>query len=244
VDEYAEGHEPEITFRKYLAGRGDAAAEDTSAIVSFLKDLAGAGPVMELGIGTGRIALPLAASGIRVDGVEISTPVAERLRQEPGGDPLSVTVGNFADVDYPDEYSLVYVVANALLNLYSQEDQVRCFKNVAKHLSEEGVFVVSAYGPAFIAGLDEKVRADSIGPDKARLEMHRHDVARQILEWSYVTLGGSGVEMFSIVQRYIWPSEMDLMARIAGLRLKQRWGGWRREPFGSDSRVQISTYGR
>ncbi len=247
MDEYAEGYEPEITFRKYAAGRAgrqaDRAKDGASVIVSVLEGLAGTGPVMELGIGTGRIALPLAARGIRVDGVEISTPVVERLRREPGGDQLTVTVGNFADVSYPDSYSLIYVVANALLNLYTQEDQIRCFANVAEHLSEGGVFVVEAYGPAFIQGLDEKVRAASIDADKVGLEMHRHDVARQIIEWSYVSLGGDAVHMRPIVQRYVWPSEMDLMAQIAGLKLKERWGGWRREPFGSKSKVQVSVYG-
>ncbi len=245
MDEYAEGYEPEITFRKYAAGRpGDPGKEYAAAIVSVLEGLAGTGPVMELGIGTGRIALPLAARGIRVDGVEISTPVVERLRREPGGDQLSITVGNFADVSYPDSYSLIYVVANALLNLYTQEDQIRCFTNVAEHLSEGGVFVVEAYGPAFIQGLDEKVRAASIDADKVALEMHRHDMATQILEWSYVSLGGDAVHTRPIVQRYVWPSEMDLMAQIAGLKLKERWGGWRREPFGSNSKVQVSVYGR
>ena len=243
MDEYAEGYEPEITFRKYAAGR-QADQDEASAIVSFLEGLAGAGPAMELGIGTGRIALPLAERGIRVDGVEISTPVVERLRRAPGGDRLSVTVGNFADVKYPDSYALIYVVSNALLNLYSQEDQIRCFTNVAEHLSDDGVVVVEAYGPAFIQGLDEKVRAASIDADRVRLEMHRHDGARQIIEWSYVSLGEEGVHTLPIVQRYVWPSEMDLMAQIAGLKLLERWGGWRREPFGSDSKVQVSVYGR
>ena len=245
MDEYAEGYEPEITFRKYAGGRqADRAKDGASVIVSVLEGLAGTGPVMELGIGTGRIALPLAARGIRVDGVEISTPVVERLRREPGGDQLSITVGNFADVSYPDSYSLIYVVANALLHLYTQEDQVRCFRNVAAHLSQDGVFVVEVFGPAVIRGLDEKIRADSIDADQVRLEMHRHDAATQIVEWSYVTLADGGVDMFPIVQRYIWPSEMDLMAQIAGLTLKERWGGWRQEPFGSDSKGQVSVYGR
>ena len=243
MDEYEEGYEPEITFRKYAAGRPPA-KDQASSIVSFLEDLAGPGPVMELGIGTGRIAVPLAKGGIRVDGVEISTPVVERLRRVPGGDRLSVTLGNFADVKYPDSYRLIYVVANALLNLYVQEDQIRCFTNVAEHLSDGGVFVVEAYGPAFIQGLDEKVRAASIDADKVALEMHRHDVARQIIEWSYVSLGGDAVHTRPIVQRYVWPSEMDLMAQIAGLKLKERWGGWRREPFGSNSKVQVAVYGR
>ena len=244
VDEYLEGFEPEITFRKYAAGRAnDSAAREVGAILDFLKGWAESGPVMELGIGTGRIALPLAATGLRVDGVEISTPVVERLRREPGAEALSVTVGNFADVEYPGRYSLVYVVANALLNLYQQEAQVRCFKNVARHLEAGGVFVVSAYGPAFIRRLDGRVRVDSIGADRVRLELHRHDAATQLVEWSYVTLGDSSVETFPIIQRYLWPGEMDLMAQMAGLTLRERWGGWNSEPFDSDSALQVVVYG-
>jgi hypothetical protein len=244
VDEYAEGYEPEITFRKYAAGRRGRSDQEVEDILNFLADLVGSGPVMELGIGVGRIALPLAARGLRVDGVEISSPVVDRLRQVPGGDRLSVTIGNFADVAYPDTYSLIYVVANALLNLYSQEAQIQCFKNVSTHLSESGLFVVESFGPGFIMGLDNKVRAVSIDADAVRLEAHRHDGATQIVEWNYVTLDGGGTRFLPIVQRYIWPSEMDLMAQVAGLRLRERWGGWHREPLRAESLVQVAVYGR
>ena len=245
MDDYKKGYEPAITFGKYVGDeRDDAQQDETLATVAFLERLADGGPALELGIGTGRIALPLAERQIRVDGIEISTPVVERLRERPGGDQISVTIGNFADVPYPDSYPLIYLVANALLNLYTQEDQIRCFEHVAAHLTDNGAFVVEVYGPAFLHELDGKVRAHSIDVDTVKFEAHRHDAAKQIIEWSYVSLSGGGVRLSPIVQRYAWPSELDLMARMAGLRLRNRWGGWNREPFNSRSMRNVSVYGR
>jgi len=141
---------------------------------------------------------------------------------------------------------LIYVVFNTLFNLLTQEDQVRCFENVAAHLDEEGSFVVEAFVPTFLTRLrdDQYVDAEAIGVDEVRLDVGRHDPVTQRLDESHVWLTREGVRLFPIVTRYAWPSELDLMARIAGLRLRERWGGWSREPFDSVSSTHVSVYGR
>ena len=224
----------------------DVQRGDEMAAVAFLEQLAGRGPVLELAIGTGRIALPLAARGIRVDGVDISPAMIAQLRAKPGGDAISVTVGNFADMPVPGTYRLIFIVWNTLFNLLTQEDQVRCFENVADHLTDDGAFVVEAFVPAFLYRLrnDQHVDAEAILVDEVRLDVLRHDMATQMIEESHVSLSSAGVRLHPVVQRYAWPSELDLMARIAGLRLKYRWGGWNREPFNSTSGTHVSVYGR
>jgi SAM-dependent methyltransferase len=224
----------------------DVQRGDESAAVAFLEQLAGTGPALELAIGTGRIALPLAARGIRVDGVDISPAMVDQLRAKPGGDQLSVTIGDFADVPVLGTYRLIFVVWNTLFNLLTQEDQVRCFENVAAHLTDDGSFVVEAFVPAFLYRLrnHQYVEAEAIEVDEVRLDVLRHDAATQRLEESHVSLSRAGVHLQPVVQRYAWPSELDLMARIAGLRLKGRWGGWDRAPFNASSSAHVSVYGR
>jgi len=233
------GDEVAATYDDVLRG-------DESETVAFLADLAGEGPVLELAVGTGRIALPLAATGVRVDGIDISTAMIARLRAKPGGDELAVTVGDFADVPVPGRYQLIYVVFNTLFNLLTQDDQVRCFENVAAHLSEQGVFAIEAFVPTFLNRLrnDQYVDAEAIDVDEVWLDVGRHDPVRQLLNESHVSLSGAGVRVFPIVTRYAWPAELDLMARIAGLRLKDRWGDWKRGPFDSNSERHVSVYGR
>lgn len=219
---------------------------DEVVAVAFLEQLAGRGPALELAIGAGRIALPLAARGIRVDGIDISPAMVAQLRTKPGGKEISVTVGDFADVPVEGNYSLIFVVWNSLFNLLTQEDQVRCFQNVAGHLTNEGSFVVEAFVPTFLCRLrnDQHVDAEAILVDEVRLDVLRHDMSTQMIEESHVSLSAAGVRLNPVVQRYAWPAELDLMARVAGLRLKQRWGGWNREPFNSTSSTHISVYGR
>jgi SAM-dependent methyltransferase len=241
------GYEPIMSFGEDVAELyRDVQRGDEMAAVAFLEQLAGRGPALELAIGTGRIALPLAARGIRVDGIDISPAMIAQLRAKPGSDDISVTVGNFADVSVPDTYRLIYIVWNTLFNLLTQEDQVRCFQNVAGHLTDDGSFVVEAYVPAFLYRLrnDQYVDAEAIRVDEVRLDLLRHDMATQTIEESHVSLSSAGVRLNPVVQRYSWPSELDLMARIAGLRLKSRWGGWNREPFNSTSSIHVSVYGR
>jgi len=164
----------------------------------------------------------------------------------PGGDKIEVAIGDFADVPVVGPYRLIYVVFNTLFNLLTQEDQVRCFKNVADHLSEEGVFVIETYVPAFLYRLqnDQYVQAESVEIDEVRLDVLRHDAAKQIIEENHVSLSSGGIQLNPVVQRYAWPSELDLMASIAGLRLKNRWGGWSQESFDSSSDMHVSVYGR
>jgi len=237
------GYEPIMSFGEDVAEMyRDVQRGDEMAAVAFLEQLAGRGPALELGIGAGRIALPLAARGIRVDGVDISPEMIAQLRAKPGGDEISVTIGNLADVSAPGVYRLIFVVWNTLFNLLTQEDQVRCFENVADHLTDDGSFVVEAFVPVFLYRLrnDQYVDAEAIRVDEVRLDVLRHDIAMQMIEESHVSLSSAGVRLNPVVQRYAWPSELDLMARIAGLRLQNRWSGWNREPFNSTDSLHVS----
>ena len=238
-------YEPILSF-----GEADAATYDDSsrgdedATVAFLEQLAQGGPALELAIGTGRIALPLAARGIRVDGIDFSTAMVAKLQAKPGGEQIAVTIGDFAEVPVSGTYRLIYVVYNTLFNLLTQDDQVRCFENVAAHLADDGHFVVEAFVPTYLTRLrdDQYVDAERIGVDEVRLDVGRHDPVAQILDESHVILSSAGVRLAPIVTRYAWPSELDLMARIAGLRLEHRWSGWEREPFTSDSTGHVSVW--
>lgn len=242
------GYEPWMSFDDAAAEHYDRVSlrGDEAETVDFLARLAQGGPVLELAIGTGRIALPLASRGLRVDGIDISDAMIAKLRAKPGGDALSVTVGNFADVPVHGSYPLVFIVFNTLFNLLGQEEQVRCFQNVAAHLTDDGVFVVEVFVPSFLYRLrnDQYVEAESIEVNEVRLDVARHDAATQTLEESHVTLSAGGVRLNPIVTRYAWPSELDLMARIARLGLKSRWAGWNEEPFTSASERHVSVYGR
>jgi SAM-dependent methyltransferase len=241
-----ENYEPGLSFGEDTAEiYDDEPRGDEESAVAFLEHLAGGGPALELAIGTGRIALPLAARGIRVDGIDISPAMIAKLREKPGGDRISVTMGDFAEVPVPGTYRLIYVVYNTFNNLLTQDDQVRCFENVAAHLSDDGSFLVEASSPSFFYRLrnDQHVDAEAIEVDEVRLDVLRHDPATQTIDETHVRLTNEGVRLFPIVQRYTWPSELDLMARIAGLRLKERWDGWNRKPFTSTGNV-VSVYGR
>lgn len=243
-----EGYEPITSFGEATAEIYDdhSTGSDPVATVAFLERSACGGPALELAVGTGRIALPLAARGITVDGIDFSPAMVAKLRAKPGGEELSVTIGDFADVPVSSRYSLIYIVFNTLFNLLTQDDQVRCFENVATHLTENGVFVVEAFVPSYLMRLrdDQYVDAEAIGVDEVRLDVARHDPVAQRLDESHVVLTPAGIRLFPIVCRYAWPSELDLMARLAGLRLKDRWGGWNHEPFTGESRSHVSVYER
>ena len=239
-------YQPIMSFGEDVARTYDEVQRgDENEAVAFLEKLAGGGPALELAVGTGRIALPLADRGIRVDGVDISPAMVGRLRTKPGSDRISVTIGDFADVPVPGKYRLIYVVFNTLFNLLTQEDQVRCFENVVSHLTDDGSFVIEAGSPAFLYRLrnDQHVDAESIEVDTVQLDVLRHDPAKQMLDESHVSISSTGVRLDPVVQRYAWPAELDLMARMAGLRLKERWDGWEREPFSGRGNV-VSVYGR
>lgn len=238
-------YEPVASFGEEVA-RLDPQRGDEEDAVAFLAERAGAGPALELAVGTGRIALPLAAQGVRVDGVDLAPAMVEQLRRKPGGDRIQVTLGDFADVPVDGRYALVFVVWNSFFNLLTQDGQVRCFRNVAEHLGDDGCFVLEAYVPSFLHRLrnDQYVDAEAIEVDHVRLDLLRHDAAAQRIEESHVSLSAKGVRLTPVVQRYAWPAELDLMARLAGLRLRERWGGWRGEPFDARSAAHVSVYGR
>ncbi|HEX2377124.1 MAG TPA: class I SAM-dependent methyltransferase [Gaiellales bacterium] len=220
---------------------------DEDDAVAFLAELAGSGPALELAIGTGRIGLPLAARGVAVEGIDLSPDMVAQLRRKPGGEAIPVTIGDFAEVPVEGTYRLVYIVFNTFFNLLHQDEQVGCFENVAAHLAEDGAFVIEARVPAHIHALPENqyVHAEEVGVDEVWLDVARYDPVTQRLEETHVRLRtDGGVGLFPIVTRYCYPSELDLMARIAGLRLKERWGGWNREPFDARSELAVSVYGR
>jgi len=221
---------------------GPEAAAET---VSFLAARAGPGPVLELGVGTGRIALPLAERGIDVHGIDASSAMVERLRAKPGGDGITVTIGDFADVDIGAgrSFPLVFVVFNTLFALLTQDDQVRCFANVAARLAEGGAFVVEAFVPdVTLYDRGQRVSVTRMEPDAVQLDVGHHDVATQRVSARHVHLTEDGLRLYPVELRYAWPSELDLMARLAGLRLRERFGGWQGEPFGSNSGRHVSVY--
>lgn len=215
---------------------------DEAEAVEFLYAIVGDGPALEFAIGTGRIALPLAARNVRVDGIELSPDMVARLREKLGGDRIAVTLGDMATATMEGTYTLVYLVFNTIFNLLSQDDQVRCFENAARHLTDEGAFVVETAVPAAWTKQHDYVNPEHVGIDEVRLDVCHYDPVTQLLEENHVELSSSGIRFFPIVCRLATPSELDLMARIAGMQLQDRWGGWQREPFTSSSDAHVSVY--
>ena len=237
--------DPASSFGPEVAARyDDQPRGDETRAVDFLAELAGAGPALEFAIGTGRIALPLAARGVLVDGIELSPDMVEQLRSKPGGDALDVTLGDMSTVTVPGRYSVVYLVFNTIFNLLTQDDQVRCFENAARHLADDGAFVVEAAVPEVWTPNDGYVRPEIVGKDSVTLDVCHYDRATQLLEENHVELSAAGIRLGPIVCRLCSPSELDLMARLAGLRLADRWGGWEREPYTAASDRHVSVYRR
>ena len=241
-------YKPVMSFDEDVADGYDDLAErgDETATVAVLEQLARGGPALELAIGTGRIALPLSDRGIRVDGIDFSSAMVAKLRAKPGANNIAITMGNFADVAVPNTYRLIYVVFNTLFNLLTQDEQVRCFENVAAHLTDDGLFVVEGEVPSdwYCLRNNQYVDLEAVEVGNVRLDVARYDPVKQLLEETHVVLSSTGVQLNPIVMRYAWPSELDLMARIAGLQLVERWGGWGRELFTDTSRNCVSVYGR
>jgi SAM-dependent methyltransferase len=218
---------------------------DPGRAVEFLAGLAGDGRVLELAIGTGRVALPLAARGVIVEGLDASAAMVERLRAKPGGDSVPVTMGDMAEVTVNGPFRLVYLVANTLFALLSQERQAECFGNAARVLEPGGTFVIECFVPD-LSRFDhgQRVEARSVTGDSAVIEVSRHDKARQLVTTQVITLDAHGMQLRPVVIRYSWPSELDLMARQAGLRLAERHADWDRQPFTPASSSHVSVYQR
>ncbi|NOX61766.1 MAG: class I SAM-dependent methyltransferase [Chloroflexi bacterium] len=213
------------------------------AAIDALAELARGGPALELGIGTGRFALPLQEKGVIVHGVDASEKMVARMRTKPGGERIPVAIGNFADVPVEGQYPLIYIVFNTIFALLSQDEQVRCFQNVAAHLTPDGVFVTETFVPDMTRFRNHR-RIDLIDLDDGyvRVDAARHDPLRQWIFSNQVVWSESGMRFYPVKLRYIWPSELDLMARLAGLRLAERWGDWDKRPFTAESKKHISLY--
>jgi SAM-dependent methyltransferase len=209
--------------------------------VDLLADLAGSGRALELGIGTGRIALPLAQRGIPVHGIDLSRAMAARLRAKPGGDAIGVSIGDFATTTVDGTFSVAYLVFNTIMNLMTQAAQVACFRNVAAHLEPGGCFVIEVTIPD-LRLLPPGQTAVPFHVSPTRWAFDVYDVATQAMSSNYVEVVDGRGEYTSIPFRYVWPAELDLMAQLAGLRLRERWAGWKREPFTSESRQHVSIW--
>jgi SAM-dependent methyltransferase len=216
---------------------------DPAPAVEFLADLADNGPVLELAIGTGRVALPLAARGLVVEGVDASAAMVQRLRAKAGGDSIKVAIGDMAEVTAGGPFRLVYLVANSLFVLLTQERQASCFRNVARVLGPGGAFVIECFVPdltRFDRG--QRMQTLDVTEDSAFFELSRHDAARQRVTTQIVALDEQGIRMRPIALRYSWPSELDLTAQQAGLQLTERYTDWNRRPFDSTSLSHVSVY--
>ena len=234
-------------FDERVAARYDESSaemfdrEVVAPVVDLLVELAGSGRALELGIGTGRIALPLAQRGVPVHGIELSGAMVARLRAKPGGDDIHVTIGDFATTTVGETFSLAYLVFNTIFNLTTQEAQVACFRNVAAHLVPGGCFVIEAGVPdvqRLVPG--ENIRAFRVSEN--RWGFDEYDIATQRLTSHHLEVVEGRLERISVPFRYAWPAELDLMAQLAGMRLRERWSGWKREPFTSDSRQHVSIW--
>jgi SAM-dependent methyltransferase len=222
------------------AGR-TAAAADVVPVLAELAQAAG-GRALELGIGTGRIALPLAETGVEVAGLDASEAMVARLREKPGGESIAVVVGDFADVPVEGTFGLVYVVFNTLFVLTSQEAQLRCFANVAEHLEPGGAFVVEAFVPD-VARWDHGSRLGvRVELDRVGFDLVRHDALAQLLTVQRVDIATTGIRLDPLVLRYAWPTELDLMARLAGLELRHRWRGWDRADLTATDESHVSVW--
>jgi SAM-dependent methyltransferase len=238
---------PEDHFGERVAQRYDESSADmfqsavVDPVVDLLADLAGHGAALELGIGTGRIALPLARRGIRVHGIDLSEAMVARLRAKPGAQQIGVTIGDFATTTVEGRFTVAYLVFNTIMNLTTQDGQVACFQNVAAHLEPGGCFVIEVMVPALQRlPPGETVRAFNLSATE--LGFDEYDVASQGLISHHYTVVDGDLEVFSPPFRYVWPSELDLMARLAGMTLRERWSGWKREPFTSDSTKHVSVW--
>jgi SAM-dependent methyltransferase len=212
------------------------------ATVDFLAELAGDGAALEFAVGTGRIALPLAQRGVPVSGIDLSPQMLAQLRAKPGADAVPVTVGDFTSTAVEGApFRLVYLVYNTIQNVTTQDDQVACFTNAARQLEPGGCFVVEVEVPPLrLLPPGETARVFLVGPN--RLGFDEFDVANQLGVSHHYWIADGRADTSSVPYRFVWPAELDLMARLAGLRLRERWAGWRRESFTSDSRAHVSVW--
>ena len=214
-------------YDQFHPGAGDATAQ-----LRALAALAGRGDALELGIGTGRVALPLAERGVAVHGVDASEAMIDKLRAKPGGASIPVTIGDFAEVPVDGTFALIFAVFNTFFALTTQDAQVRCFRRAAEHLADGGVFLIEVFVPdpaRFVRG--QSVGVTNLESERVTLDVARHDPLHQRVDSRHLVLSESGIRTYPVQLRYAWPAELDLMARLAGLRLRERWSNWTGAPF-------------
>lgn len=244
----------EKTYGDRIAGVYDDLYEelfDKAGAVSFLAERSrgvdgnGEGKVLELAIGTGRIALPLAQQVAELQGIDISQAMVDKLRAKPGGEDIPVTMGDFAEVGVGGRFDLIYLVFNTIFALTTQEAQIRMFRNVADRLTDRGVFVVEAFVPDLARFTrHQNTEVVDVGLDSVHLNFSRHDPVTQVIQSQQVMVTEEGTQMFPVQLRYVWPAEMDLMAKLGGLDLRERYASWNRDHFTSESKAHVSVYGK
>jgi SAM-dependent methyltransferase len=236
-------------FDERVAARYDESEADmfdpdaVEPVVDFLVELAGEGRALELGIGTGRIALPLAQKGVPVHGIDLSRAMTSRLQEKPGGEEIGVSIGDFATTAVEGTFSVAYLVFNTIHNLTTQAEQVACFRNVAAHLEPGGCFVIEV-GIPNLQRLPPGETMRVFDASDTHWGIDEYDVANQGLVSHHFSLVDGRLERVSMPFRYVWPAELDLMAQLAGMALRERWSGWKREPFTSESRKHVSVWER
>jgi SAM-dependent methyltransferase len=234
-------------FDERVAARYDESEADmfdpdaVEPVVDFLVELAGEGRALELGIGTGRIALPLAQKGVPVHGIDLSRAMTSRLQEKPGGEQIGVSIGDFATTTVDETFSVAYLVFNTIHNLTTQAEQVACFRNVAAHLQPGGCFVIEV-GIPNLQRLPPGETMRVFDASDTHWGIDEYDVANQGLVSHHYSLVDGRLERVSMPFRYVWPAELDLMAELAGMALRERWSGWKREPFTSESRKHVSVW--
>jgi Methyltransferase domain len=234
------GEDVAASYDDGFEGHFDPAVIDVTA--DALASLAGGGRALEFAIGTGRVALPLAARGVEVHGIDLSRAMVARLRAKPGGEAIGVTIGDFTTTRVEGTFSLVYLVFNTIMNVTTQDAQVACFANAAAHLEPGGCFVVEVGVPE-LRRLPPGQSAVPFGVSETGWAFDHYDTATQAMSSNYVTVTADGRGRYrSIPFRYVWPSELDLMAQLAGMRRYDRWAGWAREPFTSESGQHVSVW--
>lgn len=241
------GYTPSLYGDKMASVYDEHVAEmgiDDPATVATLAEYAGQARALELGVGTGRVAIPLALRGVDVSSIDVSDAMLERMKAKPGGDRVTAIQGDFASVDADGSFGLIYCVFNTFFVLPTQDEQVACFENVAARLASGGYFLLEAFVPEqgfFDRG--QRLQVRHLSADRVDLDASVHDPVNQRVHSQTIRMSeGGGMRMFPVELRYAWPSEIDLMARLAGLTLHERWGGWRREPFTVTSQTHISLY--
>ncbi|MEP6065102.1 MAG: class I SAM-dependent methyltransferase [Paracoccaceae bacterium] len=215
----------------------------TDQAVALISDTANKGSILELAIGTGRIALPLQELGHKVSGIEGSPEMVAKLRQKTNGDRINIVIGDMADVDIDGAFDHVCLVFNTLFNLPSQDAQIRCFSNVAKRLKPGGTFLVETFVPDLSGFKDhQRTTTKRLDNHSVWIEAATHDPVHQVFELQRIRISDKSTKLVPLPLRYAWPSEMDLMGKLAGLERINRWGDWNRSDFDADSKMHISVY--